>query len=182
MRLLKVFTLMLLAISITGCGFRLRGFAAIDGAGSLPFTRAYIQGVGGVSDALRRQLSAFASMRQPATVEEAQVRVSMVGEQIDQKILTINRAGQISEYRLYLNVAYRINYQGETLLGNGQMRLFRDYSYNDNTILGKESEQAMLIKDMYQDAASQVLRRTIALVKNAQNHPTNASDIITSAP
>jgi LPS-assembly lipoprotein len=182
MRLLKVFALFLLILSMSSCGFRLRGFSGADGIGSLPFKSIYLQGTGGTVEALRRQLVAFTDLKQPATVQDAQVNTTILGEQTDRKILTVNSAGRVSEYRIYLSVAYRIHYHNKVLLENGQLRIFRDYSYNDSAILGKESEQSMLIKDMYQDAASQILRRTTALVHHAQKHGNNASDSATLAP
>lgn len=180
MRLFKIFTLLLLMLSLSSCGFRLRGFLASDGTGHLPFSIAYVQGTGGVADALRRQLAAFTDMHQPASAEEAQVRITLLQEQIEQKILTINSTGQVSEYRVYLTIHYRIQYHNDILLDNAQARTFRDYSYNDSAVLGKELEQNMLIRDMYQDAASQLLQRATALVKNTQHQAKQASDIAAS--
>ena len=182
MRWLKVVMLFLLILNISSCGFRLRGFPSIEGTGTLPFKSIEIQGSGGTVEALRRQFAAFTGIKQPIKTAEAQVSTFILGEQTDQKILTINRAGRVSEYRLYLTVTYRIHYQNKVLLDNGQLRIFRDYSYNDSVILGKESEQNMLIKGMYQDAANQILRRTLALVNHAQKHANNASDHVALVP
>jgi LPS-assembly lipoprotein len=166
MRLIKLFILSLLALNISGCGFHLRGLS--QGMDALPFKHVYIQGTGGTVDALRRQLAAFSGVKEAPLPQDAQVNITLLGEHTERKILTVNSAGRVSEYRVYLTVVYHVRYQDTVLLENGQLRIFRDYSYSDSAILGKESEQSMLIKDMYQDAANQILRRTTALVTHTQ--------------
>jgi LPS-assembly lipoprotein len=157
---------------LTACGFKLRGFA--DGSG-MPFSSVFVSGGGGTSGALQRQIKAFGETMQAKNPQEADVRLTILGESVNRQLLTVNSAGRVSEYRVYLRVGYRVQYGDRVLLEQGRLQLFRDYSYNDSEVLGKESEQGMLTKDMYQDAANQILRRAAALVKNAKLHPEDAS-------
>lgn len=182
MRLFKIIILILLACSLSSCGFRLRGYADMQGNSALPFESILLTGGGGTLDSLRRQLAAFRDAKEVRKAEEAEAGIAIMGEGVDRQILTVNRAGRVSEYRVYLNVSFRISYQGKTLLEDGNLRIFRDYSYTDSAILGKESEQTLLVRDMYQDAANQILRRATALIRNEQKRPQNASDVTAATP
>ena len=45
------------------------------------------------------------------------------------------------------------------------MLIERDYSFNDNQVLAKESEEALLYRDMQTDMVQQILRRLAATAK-----------------
>ena len=63
-----------------------------------------------------------------------------------------------------LQLRYRVQYQvfdkNKTLLAPpGEIVLRRDYSFNDQEQLSKESEEALLYRDMRTDAVYQLVRR-----------------------
>ena len=181
MRLFNVFAAILLVLSMTGCGFHLRNFDSSND-GVLPFSTISIQGSGGSADAIRHKLTMLSNLKQLANAEQAQVSITLSDEKIQQKILAVNRNGRVSDYRLYLHVTYSITYQGKTLLAEGKLQIFRDYSYNDNVILGKQAEKDMLIQDMYHDAATQILRRATALVQHVPQPSPNTAAIVAPTP
>ena len=69
-----------------------------------------------------------------------------------------------------LQLRYRVQYQvfdkNKTLLAPpGEIVLRRDYSFNDQEQLSKESEEALLYRDMQTDAVHQLVRRLQAAAK-----------------
>lgn len=160
-----------------GCGFQLRGLTGIDGTASslVALKGVYIKGSGGVVEQLNRQIQLL--QLQPSTRPKTKPnsQISVAGEKIEQKILTLNINNQVREYRIYLELGYHIEFQGEMLLENGFLRIFRDYSYDTGAILGKEAEQRMLIDDMYRDAANQILQRAIILIAKHKNSQPSSS-------
>jgi LPS-assembly lipoprotein len=59
---------------------------------------------------------------------------------------------------------YRLSYrltdsESRELLPTTEVQLKRDLSYSDTDVLGKEQEEALLVRDMRNDAVQQVLRR-----------------------
>ena len=75
-------------------------------------------------------------------------------------ILSLSGGGRVREYQLRLRVVYRLADPGNReLKPRTQIQLHRDLSYNDNDTLSKESEEALLFRDMQADAVSQLLRQ-----------------------
>ena len=68
--------------------------------------------------------------------------------------------GRVREYDLRYRVSYRLtDKDNKELRPTTQITLRRDLSYNDVDTLSKESEEALLYRDMQADAVSQVLRQ-----------------------
>lgn len=153
-----------------GCGFQLRGLNQQHRLSSfLALKATVIQGNGRVAEELNRQIQLLNLQPINNTAAKPDTQIILSEEQVEEKILTLNINNQVKEYRVYLQLNYRIKFQGETLLENGFLRIFRDYSYDMKAILGKESEQKLLTEDMYRDAANQILQRAIILVTKQQS-------------
>ena len=70
----------------------------------------------------------------------------------------------VREFRLKYGFAWRvINQGGDDIAAPGEVQIERDYSFNDNQVLAKESEEALLYRDMQTDMVQQVMRRLAAV-------------------
>jgi LPS-assembly lipoprotein len=163
-KMLKAFSSLILICFISACGFHLRG----TGPGTFPYATASVLGDSAVALQLKQSLASLPgvtlSANKPAVV------INVINESTEQKVLTVNNAGRVSEYRLFYRITYSVQAGERQLLENGKLQLNRDYSYDENNSLGKDAEASLLIADMQQDAAQQILRRISALAK-AQNVP-----------
>jgi LPS-assembly lipoprotein len=66
----------------------------------------------------------------------------------------------VREYQLRYRVTYRVlDSQKHELRPRTQIQLSRDISYNDADTISKESEEALLYRDMQSDAVSQIFRQ-----------------------
>ncbi|MDD5367397.1 MAG: LPS assembly lipoprotein LptE [Gallionellaceae bacterium] len=151
-------TLKLLAVAglavLAGCGFQLRGQS------SLPFNSAYVDAASG--SVLASQLSKHLDQKAKLASrrDKADVVIRLTGENRGKKILSLSGGGKVREYRLIDMVTVSaVSPEGQEMLAPTDISLTRDFSYSDEQILAKEAEEAMLRKDMDDDALRQILRR-----------------------
>mgnify|MGYP000910295477 CR=1 FL=1 len=145
---------LLLASLLAGCGFQLRGQAL------LPFTAAHVEAARGsaLGDGLRQSLRGQGKLAEQGA--GAPVRIRLTGESRQKNILSLSGAGKVREYRLEYRVDVSVfDATGRELTAPAQIYLTREFSYSDEQVLAKESEEAALYRAMEQEALRQVLRR-----------------------
>jgi LPS-assembly lipoprotein len=161
--MLRAGAMLLLAVALTACGFQLRG---AGGQYRMPFQTIYLS----VSDTtplgteLRRNLrgaDAVAVVDDPA---KAEALFDVVSENRGKSILSLNSQGRVREYLLTYTLVFRVrNNKGAELLGSTAIGLKRSLLFNESQVLAKESEEALLYRDMQADAVQQILRRLAAI-------------------
>jgi LPS-assembly lipoprotein len=140
---------------LSGCGFHLRGTA------SLPYETLHVAAPKSSAFAieLRRAVKAGTKTRIVDEPKEAQATLQLVGEAREKIILSLSGGGRVREYQLRYRMVYRlVDPDNKELRPATQIALHRDLSYNDADTLSKESEEALLYRDMQSDAVNQLLR------------------------
>ena len=144
-----------------GCGFKLRG------AQSFVFTSIAIlpKPGGAVAQELRRSFGdAVQVLSTDAPVAQAQVVLDVLGEQREKTVVGVNASGQVREFQLRIRVRFRLGTpQGKELIAEDEILQQRDISYNESAALAKETEEALLYRDMQTDIVQQILRRLAAV-------------------
>lgn len=158
----KLLTLFL-CLMLAACGFHLRG---VGQEGGLNFTRVRIDGSGPVAKNLREYLSTYRGI---TLVEQgdAETVIQIQDAQYSKEVSSVNNSGRVAEYRLNYRIHYSATQRGEPILEDASTGLSRYLSWNDNSVLSKESEEAMLLSDMQRDVIQLILRRVSAAVKKA---------------
>ncbi|MBS4097288.1 MAG: hypothetical protein KGZ83_10695 [Sulfuricella sp.] len=153
--LLKAVVIGMLALTLSACGFQLRGKA------ELPFETLYIEGGNPALNAeLQRAVSIGSRTRIVATPSEAQAVLQIFNESREKRILSLSGVGRVNEFLLVQRVAFRLRDRNSRIMLPDQLiELRRDMSYDDTLVLAKESEEAMLYRDMQGDVVNQILRR-----------------------
>lgn len=139
---------------LTGCGFQLRGQAA------LPFDNAWVVAseTSNVANALRRSLSSQLKLAPNPT--SAQLRIALDRENYGKRILALSGGGKVREFRLDYQVYFSVtDASGKVLVEPTEIHLNSDFSFTDAQVLAKEAEEASLKRAMEQDALRQILRR-----------------------
>ena len=153
--------LMLLAPAVlAGCGFKLR---RVEG---IPFASLLIDAPPGsaVGERIRKGLVSGGYVRLVDTPNQAEAVLKIGAEESTKTILSLSGAGRVTEYRLVYRVGYSISYpDGRPWIDADQIELTRDYTYQDAAFLAKSSEEALLYRDMHDQAAQQILRRLRSL-------------------
>ena len=150
--------LVVLALSLSACGFQLRGTAA------LPFETLYIPNTtGGIALDLKRNIQGGTRTAVVTDEKSAQARLELSGETRFRNILSLSGAGRVRELQLVLRVNIRVHDgKGGEFIPLTTLSITRDLTYNDTDVLAKESEEAAIYREMQADLVQQILRRLSA--------------------
>jgi LPS-assembly lipoprotein len=167
MRVLRTLaaTLAVLA-SLSGCGFQLRGSG---GEYSMPFKSIYLNfpDTSSLGTELRRNLRGGDLVAVVSDPAKAEAQFDVVSENRGKQILSLNSQGRVREYLLTYTLVFKVrDAKGDLLLEPTEISLKRPLPYNETQVLAKESEEALLYRDMQTDLVQQILRR-LAAVKPA---------------
>lgn len=148
------------SLLLSACSFQLRGQA------DLPFERIHVEtsGFSLFAAELRRTLQSGSKVEVTDTPKQAQIVLRITSEREEKKILSLSGTGSVSEFELIYSIGYRVmDNQLQDLVAPGEISLRRDMTFDDTLTLGKESEEALLYRDMQSDAVQQMLRRLAAI-------------------
>ena len=152
---------LVMVVSLSACGFALRGPV------SFPFKSIYV----GVADTsslgaeLRRQIRSNGQTVVVSDAKDAEVILDVLNETREKQILSLNGQGLVREYNLLYNFRFRLrSATGKEFLEPVTIQLKRSITFNENVVLAKEAEEALLYRDMQTDLVQQIMRR-LAVVK-----------------
>ncbi len=158
MFLLRFSIISVLLVTLTACGFHLRG------PSDIPFKSVFIEGNRLViSKDLKRALntSKIAIVKKP---DDAELRLELVGEENEKRILSLAGEGTVNEYELYYRVHYRTKLAGQPTWSEVQtIEARRDFTYSDDRLLAKQVEEKKLNEYMKQYVINNLMRRLSAL-------------------
>jgi LPS-assembly lipoprotein len=142
------------ALLLASCGFQLRGQAA------LPFNSMFISGPPLFVTQLSRAVRAGTRTQIAVNPKEADVTLQILAEARDRAILSLSGSGRVRELQIRYRVTYRLSDKdNKELIAPSEILLRRDLTYSDTDVLGKEQEEALLYRDMQNDAVQQLVRR-----------------------
>jgi LPS-assembly lipoprotein len=147
-----------LALLLSSCGFQLRG------AAPLPFDTLYMPGTsGGIALDLKRNIQAGTRTAVIDDAKKAEAILEFLQELREKKILSLAATGRVREFQLIYRVTFRVHDgKGGEFLPVSAVELSRDVSFNDTDVLAKETEEALLYRDMQFDMVQLILRRLAA--------------------
>lgn len=178
-------SLILLSISLlTACGFKLRGSAALPGY-KLPFATIALSlpPTSGFYALLKRNIEASSpGTRVVSELGEADAVLTVLGDTSQKNILSLNAAGRAREYQLVRTFSFKVNANvvpgapepqvkytdvrpavaATEYIPPSTITLRRDITFSDDLVLSKESEEALLQRDMENDLVQQLMRRLAA--------------------
>lgn len=145
-----------LLLILAGCGFQLRG------AANLPYDTLHVAAAPTSTFAtqMRRAVTSSSKTKVVDNPKEAQATLHILGEAREKSILSLSGGGRVREYQLRYRVQYRVaDKDNKELRAPTTILLHRDFSFNDADTLSKESEEALLYRNMQTDAVNQMLRQ-----------------------
>ncbi len=143
-----------LCMALAGCGFHLRGQA------TLPFESLHVTGSSQFASQVARAVRAGSQTRVTTNPKDAQVTLQILGELRERSILSLSSGGRVRELQLRYRVLYRLfDQSNKEYIPASEILLKRDLSYNDTDVIAKEQEEALLYRDMQNDAVQQLVRR-----------------------
>jgi len=152
-----------LMAGLAGCGFELRkppSYAFNTLFSTIPVVSPF-----GVK--LKRSLESSGQVEvitDPRQIERAQVIFDQLFELREKVVVGRTSTGAIREFQLRLRYRFRLRSRnGIELIPDSEIFLTRDINFNETGALSKESEEALLYRDMENDLVLQIQRRLAAV-------------------
>jgi LPS-assembly lipoprotein len=155
-RLLLILVAFAIGVSLAGCGFKLRGTY------TLPFDTLYINQpvFSPLYAVLKRNIEASSAARVVEDKKEAQASFLVTSDTPQKVVLSLDTAGNVVEYRLVRTLGFRlVDASDHELIPSGSITVYRDISFSNPQVLSKQSEEALLWRDIETDLVQQILRR-----------------------
>jgi len=163
-----VLSIVMLA-GLGGCGLHLRGSSA--DVVEFDTSRIFLEQARaqGVWIQLREILSA-SDTRLAAKRKEADYLIRVAGERITRDVLSVSpQTGKVEEFQLnYLVLLTVQRTRGAALLDNVPITLQRDFTFDQDAVLGNFSEEETLREELTREAAEQVIRRSSTAIRQDQ--------------
>jgi LPS-assembly lipoprotein len=153
-----------LALVLASCGFKLRG------AQQLPFETIFLgfPPNSSLGAELARNIRAGTNTQVVDDRGKAQAVLDVLGEARERDVLSVSAQGRAREFQLRLRLQFRLHDgRGREFIAPAQIAVQRDISFNEAQVLAKESEEALLYRDMQTDIVQQLLRRIAAVKADA---------------
>lgn len=154
-------------MTLAGCGFQLRGtrhlaFSTI--ALKVPPNSPF-----GIE--LARSIRFGTDTRVVPEGPKAQAVFSLLGNSKDKEVLTMDAQGNAIQYTLTDTLRFRLlDAKGHELIEPTTIAIQRVMSSSDTQTISKETEDALLYRDMRSDLVQQVLDRIAAVKRHADPH------------
>ena len=150
---MKKLVLLIAVSALSACGFHLKGTYAYD---HLPEQKWYISG-GQLQKPLENAIRHASG--KPVAQSQAQAELRVTGFDGKRDIYTITRAAKLNEYLFTLRVTAQAYRNGKPWGGQLVANVRRTMPYSDGLTLGKDEETNTIWRDMYNDAADQIVRQ-----------------------
>jgi LPS-assembly lipoprotein len=154
-----VLALLVLSSALISCGFQLRGVQ------KLPFASLFISSTNSpVAISLTRVLQGQDGLQLTKDAKSAQASIEILNDARERHILALSGAGKVSEFELRQRVSFRVvGAGGKELIPANEIVITRAFAFNDAQVLAKETEEALLYRDMQDDIVQQIMRRLAAV-------------------
>jgi LPS-assembly lipoprotein len=154
--LIRLLVLLIAITLLAGCGFHLRGQAAMQ------FETLYLDasnpGTAFIKE-LRSNLEAN-KVKLLDSPKGADVVLNIVSETPDKQILTLDASGRVSEFELYYRVSLRAyDSQHNDLIPADVIVMRSDFPYDANHVMAMETQESILYQSMRTEMVQQIVRR-----------------------
>lgn len=153
---MRTLALTVMCAWLAGCGFQLRGEAR------LPAVMSETRLVAADDTSLFvRELGLLLEANGARVVDHPDAAVLQIySERVRREPLSISGQARVREYLLIHEVEFELrDADGGILIEREQLRLTRDYSFDEQEILGAQREEEFLRDDLRREMASRLMRR-----------------------
>ena len=146
-------------LALPSCGFALR--KAPNFAFKTLFSPLPESSILGVE--LKRSLESSGTVRvitDVRQIDKADVILDVLQDQREKVVVGLNASGQVREFQLRLRFRFKLrSAKNSELIPTTEIVQQRDISFNESAVLAKETEEALLYREMQGDIVQQIMRR-----------------------
>ncbi|MFN3239831.1 MAG: LPS assembly lipoprotein LptE [Pseudomonadales bacterium] len=160
--MIRTFLLVSTLLLLTACGFHLRG----TGAPALDVQRVALSGsprdlIDELGDTLKTIGVSVGGDGEP------EYRINLANESLTRRAVASSGAITVSEYEVRIVAIFSIfDAEGKELIPASELVAERVYSFDATNFVSNTEEEALLIEEMRQDIAGQLVRRFSATLRN----------------
>lgn len=150
--------LLLLIISLSACGFHLRG---TQQKSKVAVSKVYLVNTGATTVINEvRSLIASAGAKVVSSRAEAEFILRLEREFYEQTVLSVSAdTGKVEQYQVTISVYMNLeDASGKALISSEEIRLAKDYTFDEDAVLGKIEEESVIREELAREAAAQVIR------------------------
>ena len=157
----RLASLLLVLAVAAGCGFQLRGQTPLPPVVASPFVEAEDHYSPLYAALDKRLRAAGATPAADATTATAVIRLHV--DDTGRDLLSVTADNKPGEYEVYYAAEFSVTSGATELIERKQVRLTRDYGYDESAVLAKEHEEGFLRDALAAEIADPILRRLAAL-------------------
>ena len=154
--------LVVLALTLAaGCGFHLRGQTPLPALFATPYVDAEDRYTPLYAALDARLRAAGANPAPNAAAASAVIRLHV--DDTGRDLLSVTADNKPGEYEVYYAAEFSVSNGATELLSRKQVKLTREYGYDESAVLAKEHEEQTLRIALAEEIADQIMRRLAAL-------------------
>lgn len=151
------FCILIVLLTLNGCGFQLRGYR--EGQ-TIPFHTLYLQSSSPYSNFTKALHQTLNSLGIDTRVSSAPMTLQILSQNFSRAITSLGNAGQTTTYLLSYTVFFQLtDRQHHILLPPQQILVTRNFSITSNQLSGDLNTQNDLQDEMQRDAIQQLITR-----------------------
>ncbi len=168
---------LVLALSVSACGFHLRGNIPLSDS----IKNMYLSAPDGTfKDLLEDRLTSLGAQL-AATPEAADIIVNVTSAQSSRTVGTLDEFGKVNSYNIRFRVKYEVlDLQGKAIRPAASLNESRRYDFDPVNVIESESEEADLLEDMEQEAVIKMIRKLAAITDYDPNQTNNKAQSISN--
>lgn len=152
----KKLIIVVFAFWLSACGYHLRG--AVDLPEGLKNT--YLEGASMQLREQFRKALRSSSGQLASTPDGAGAVIRIFGERSSQRALSLSARGRSNELELYYRLEYELLGTGDrVLMARQPLEIKREYFNNQQEIIAKDNEEAVIRNEMYLQAVRMIIER-----------------------
>jgi len=154
--LTKKAVIFVMALLLSACGYHLRG------ALELPSNMKNVYVEGGSSPLLEqfRQVMKSSSAQLAGSRKDAGIVVKIANEQFNRRVLSLSSRGKSNEFELEYRLDYEFaNAADAVLMPRQSVEVRREYYNDQQFMIAKDQEEAVIRNEMYQQAVQTIVNR-----------------------
>ena len=147
---------LIVGVLVSGCGFHLRGRVP------LPESLSVIAVDSGDAELRARMVEALETAGASIVVDKDAAKAVLKLHDIDyqRRVRSIDTRGKVTGYTLVYSLSYTVtNKGGKNLRQSVPIQTERDFNFDSDQVLQKESEERVLREDMLEDIAQRIIRQ-----------------------
>ena len=151
-----------ISIVLSSCGYSMRG--SIDIPSSIETVSVISSEYSELVNILNSSLVS-SKIELSSSKTDNIYRINIISEKFNRRQLSINISGRVNEYELIYNVDFELQAPNGKPISE-RITLYRDYSFDENNVMGNTDREDYIKKDMMSTASTLIFNKLKALTNN----------------